>query len=200
LLLSQVWKEKQYTFRAIAHSILLDKSLVDDVLQEAFTRILQSERRFSDEGETYNYIRKTVLNTTIDTYRRVRRQNSRYTATKLSTVSRTPGEGDCFGDPLTLLLKKEKRKIDADLAAEVRAALDKLSGEQKAAIQVFFGRDRNKKVKDICREQGVPYSTLRSRMLTGIEKIRHTLRQRGVEGFEAQNRREDYEMQRRQAD
>ena len=39
----------------------MDPSSVDDVLQDAFIKLLKSNKHFSNKNEAYNYMRKVVL-------------------------------------------------------------------------------------------------------------------------------------------
>jgi RNA polymerase sigma factor (sigma-70 family) len=182
LLLIQIWEEKQYAFRAMVRAVLLDQSIIDDVLQEAFTRVLQSRRKFSDRKEAFHYLRKTVLATTIDMYRRSRRQTSRITDCRSLTefsadvVRENP-------DPLGLLLMQEQAEERRLIIDQVRSALESLPPVQKQAIELFFNRSRRSRLKDICKESGIPYSTLRSRVIRGVDRIRLRLREEGVPGF-----------------
>lgn len=182
MLLAEVWEEKQYAFRAIVRAILLDQSSVDDVLQEAFARVLQSRKEFSDHREAFHYLRKTVLSTTIDLYRRSRRYNSRV------VTSHSPPEFSSQilreePDPLGLMILQEQDEKHCNLVKQVRSALVRLPPSQQEAIELFFGRSKQRRLKDICRESGIPYSTLRSRMIRGVDKIRQVLREEGRAGF-----------------
>jgi DNA-directed RNA polymerase specialized sigma24 family protein len=57
---------------------------------------------------------------------------------------------------------------------EVRKTLGKLSPEQREAIDIAFNR-HHRKIKDICTEKGIPYSTIRSRVTAGLDHIRRQL-------------------------
>ena len=54
-MLERLWHKNQAILRSIISNILLDPSGVDDVLQEAFRKLLQSKIHFSTQEETYNY-------------------------------------------------------------------------------------------------------------------------------------------------
>lgn len=166
----------------MVRAVLLDQSSIDDVLQEAFTRVLQSRKDFSDRQEAFHYLRKTVLTTTIDMYRRTRRQINRLSDCK--GIAEIPAAADQEKpDPLALLLSREKAEERRLLVNEVRSALHSLPRSQQQAIELFFSRSRKRRIKDICRESGIPYSTLRSRVLRGVDKIRVRLQEQGVPGF-----------------
>lgn len=148
---------------------------MDDVLQEAFVKLLESKTHFSSPNEAYNYMRKVVLNTSIDHYRRLQRHQKAY--------SLNPGNfsspSSSASNPLNLLIEKEKGELKASILEEVRKTLGELSPEQREAIDIAFNRN-HRKIKDICKEKGIPYSTIRSRVTAGIDHIRRRLTLKGI--------------------
>ena len=176
-----MWEEKKCALRAVVRAVVSDSSSVEDVLQETFLRVLKTRKSFTNQQEAYNYLRRAVLNTSIDCYRRVQRQSSRFDTR--NGERRTQGYAEIGADPLSLLLVSEAAETHSHLVDEVEMALRSLPPKQREAIEVFFRRESTLKLKEFCQEQGVPYSTLRSRMLQGIDRIRACLQQRGVSGF-----------------
>ncbi len=147
---------------------------MDDVLQEAFVKLLESNKHFSTPNEAYNYMRKVVLNTSIDHYRCLRRQKaySLNTGNLSSLSSNAP-------NPLNLLIEKEKGEVKQSILKEIRKTLGELSPEQREAIDIAFNRN-HRKIKDICTEKGIPYSTIRSRVTAGIDHIRRRVTVKGI--------------------
>jgi len=160
----------------MVRAVLFDQSSIDDVLQEAFAKVLHSRKDFSDRREAFHYLRKTVLSTTIDLYRRSTRYNSRVIdcpdPPEFSPILLQKDQ-----DPLSLLLLREQAEEKYNLVSQVRAALATLPPSQQEAIELFFGRSKKQRLKEICRDSGIPYSTLRSRMIRGVDKIRALLRE-----------------------
>ncbi len=151
-LLERLWRKNQAILRSLIRNILIDPSSVDDVLQEAFVKLLESNKHFSNPNEAYNYMRKVVLNTSIDHYRCLRRRNA---------YSLNPGNPSSLSsnapNPLNLLIEKEKGEVNNSLLKEVRKTLGALPPEQREAIDIAFNRN-HRKIKDICTERGIPYS------------------------------------------
>jgi RNA polymerase sigma factor (sigma-70 family) len=168
-LLERLWRKNQAILRSLIRNILIDPSSVDDVLQEAFVKLLESNKHFSSPNEAYNYMRKVVLNTSIDHYRCLRRRNaySLHPGHLSSQSSNVP-------NPLNLLIEKESVEVKNSILKEVRKTLAELPPEQREAIDIAFNRNR-RKIKDICTEKGIPYSTIRSRVTAGIDHIRRQL-------------------------
>jgi RNA polymerase sigma factor (sigma-70 family) len=179
-LLTQIWKERQKNLKAMASAVLPTPQNVDDVLQEAFARVLKSKRRFDSYSDAYKYVHTSVLTTAIDAYRRLKRSHRFFPACDVrSAYPPSPHE-----DPLDLLLRAEEADHKSALMAEVHAAVRTLTPEQQQAIHAFFGNRRQASLKEYCMDTGVSYSTLRSRMLQGIDRIRERLHERNITGFD----------------
>ena len=171
-MLERVWEKNQNIFRCIEGQILFDRSSTDDVLQEAYARTLQAKKAFTDEEEAHRYLRRVVWNTAIDYYRRFSRQNS-----LIKSVSSVRQESP---NPLTILIREEETELESSLLIEMRKAFKGLSPKQKQAIDLVFSRN-GQKLKEICKEKNIPYSTLRSRMISAIDQIRSHLKARGFD-------------------
>jgi RNA polymerase sigma-70 factor, ECF subfamily len=186
LLVARVWETNRPILKAMAVAVLRSPTQADDVLQEAFARVLKSGREFSCPQEAFKYLRTAVLNTAIDFYRRIRRQRD---AAAVRALEAPLAYTSRYEDPLGILIREEETRQRDELIDEVRLALDRLPSQQREAIRIFFDPNRGSTIKDVCLESGVPYSTLRSRMLQGIDGIRAHLRARGLHGFKKERTR-----------
>ncbi len=162
-------------------AVLPASEYVDDVLQEAFARVLKSNKNFANDADAYKYVHTSVLNTAIDWYRRLKRNHRFFLACDIRSVYRPSSLRE---DPLDLLLRAEEADRKSALMAEVQAAVRTLTPEQQQAIHAFFGKRRQASLKEYCMDSGVSYSTLRSRMLQGIDLIRERLHERNITGFD----------------
>jgi RNA polymerase sigma factor (sigma-70 family) len=176
-MLERVWQDKYTSLRSIVRSFLFDDARVEDILQDALSHVLASGRRFPDESETYRYLRRSVFNASIDHYRASRRRIYLPLPEEHGDV-KVPGRSNT-SDPLALLLKRERKNLRNDILREISAAMSDLPGVQQEAIWMIMG-PREMKLKDLCRIKGIPYSTLRSRMLAGVERLRRRLKTRGL--------------------
>ena len=175
-MLERLWDKNQAILRSIVLSILIDPSGTDDVLQEAYAKVLRSGKHFSTQDEAYNYIRKTVLHTCIDYYRSFKRRSA------LFVNSRDPADlPDAYNqaDPLARLMEKEKSEVHSTILEEVRKTMAELPAVQRKALEIAFN-GHHRKLRDVCREKGIPYSTVRSRVTAGIDRIRRQLKAKGV--------------------
>lgn len=174
-MLERIWHRNQAILGSIVRAVLIDPSGVKDVLQEAFAKLLRSGKSFATEQETYNYVRRVVLNTAIDHLRTAKRQTARFvhSETALSSASQ---KDPC---PLTLLIREERECLKKLVLKEVGDSLRDLSPQQQEAVDILFNRN-HKKIKELCQERGIPYSTLRSRALSAINQIRSRLIANGL--------------------
>jgi len=175
-MLERLWDKNRGILRSIVLGILIDPSGTDDVLQEAYAKVLRSKKHFSTQEEAYNYIRKTVLHTCIDSYRSFKRR------TALFVNSCDPANLPQVynqADPLTRLMDQEQSAVQSTILKEVRKMMAELPSVQREALEFAFNRN-HQKLRDVCREKGVPYSTVRSRVTVGIDRIRRRLKAKGI--------------------
>ncbi len=177
-MLERVWRTYQYVFRAIASSILVDKSLVDDALQEAFAKVLRAEKTFASDVQAFRFVRKAVHNASLDQLRRLTRRNRRFPSYDDPQVGEDSRPVDPES-PLLLLVREEENRHHRDLLRELKSGLGQLNRDQRQAIGLMFGRN-GRPIKKTCARLGVPYSTVRSRMLAGIDALRRHLAARGI--------------------
>lgn len=177
--LVRVWKEHERSLRALARRVAWSRDVVEDVLQESFLRILKSKRRFSCKEEVYNYARKAVVTAAIDLNRNARKHYEYECGADVG--DRAAAVGEQLESPLDTLVREERATAYGTVASHLRQALRRLPLKQREAIDFFFRRRKEKKLKVLCREWGVPYSTLRSRMLQGIDRLRKDLKEQGID-------------------
>ena len=173
-----MWRTYQYVFRAVASSVLADKSLVDDALQEAFAKVFRANKTFSSDVQAFHFLRRAVYNSAVDQFRRVTRQNRRFPSYDDPRV-REHSQAVDSESPLLLLVHEEEIHRHRTLLRELRSGLRHLNRDQREAIQLMFGPN-GRPIKKTCARLGVPYSTVRSRMLAGIDVLRRHLLDRGI--------------------
>ncbi len=168
--LADIWERNKSILQGIVRTILLDHSVVDDVLQDAFTQVLSASPEFEDEQQAYNYARRTVINTAINHYRRCKRD-----LTLVHTLKEQQNEID-ERTPLVMMMESEHEQVESAIMREMGPAMSRLSLDRREALDLVF--KRREKLKEICREKGIPYTTLRSRFLSAVDQIRKHLRAR----------------------
>ena len=152
---------------SLAHRIVGDAGMAEDVTQEAFLSIWRSTARFdAARGSVRAWVLGIVRNRAIDALRRVARP-----APKLDL------DDDAVLETQAASQRTETEAIRRETADRLRQALGLLPREQSQVIELaYFGGFSHSEIADML---GAPIGTVKGRMRLGLEKIRSTL----AEGF-----------------
>jgi RNA polymerase sigma-70 factor (ECF subfamily) len=156
---------------SLAHRIVGNPGLAEDVTQEAFLSVWRSGARFdAARGSVRSWTLGIVRNRAIDALRRASSQ-----APKLDFDDDALLEGQ----PAAELTDSEA--IRRETSRRVRGALTELPSEQSEVIGLaYFGGFTHSEIADVL---GMPLGTVKGRMRLGLEKIRVTLAEgMGAEG------------------
>lgn len=170
-MLERLWQENESSLRAVVGTVISDSAAIDDVMQEAYLRILRFGFTHLNNGGTDRFMRKVVWSTTIDLYRR--RRHSKETVLCPCLPTKSPPS------PLATLLRHEEGLLRRRIWDEVEEALQDLPPDLKQAIDCYFDSDE-RPIREACSRLGLSYSTLRSRMLAAVERIRRRLKRKGL--------------------
>jgi RNA polymerase sigma-70 factor (ECF subfamily) len=148
---------------SLAHRIVGDRTLAEDVTQEAFLSMWRSKARFDPaRGSVRSWSLGIVRNRAIDALRRASGN-----APKLD-----------LDDDLVLDSQRSPELTDAeairrDTAQHVRGALGQLPREQSQVIELaYFGGFSHSEIASML---GEPLGTVKGRMRLGLEKVRASL-------------------------
>jgi RNA polymerase sigma-70 factor, ECF subfamily len=152
---------------SLAHRIVGDAGMAEDVTQEAFLSIWRSTARFdAARGSVRAWVLGIVRNRAIDALRRAARP-----APKLDL------DDDAVLESRAASQRTETEAIRRETADRLRQALGLLPREQSQVIELaYFGGFSHSEIADML---GAPIGTVKGRMRLGLEKIRATL----AEGF-----------------
>jgi len=156
---------------SLAHRIVGDPAVAEDVTQEAFLSLWRSGGRFdAARGSVRSWMLGIVRNRAIDALRRASGP-----APKLDLDDDGVLEGQASGE-LT-----DAEAIRRETAQRVRGALGELPDEQSQVIGLaYFGGFTH---SEIAVMLGMPLGTVKGRMRLGLEKIRVMLGERmGIDG------------------
>ena len=145
---------------SLAYRIVGERTVAEDVTQEAFVSIWRSGGRYDrTRGSVRSWTLGIVRNRAIDTVR-----------------SKSASPPKLSFDPDTILEQRESGdRTDAEAlrretADEVREALDRLPGEQSKVIQLaYFGGFSQSEIPSML---SLPLGTVKGRMRLALEKIR----------------------------
>ena len=148
---------------SLAHRIVGDRAVAEDVTQEAFLSVWRSGARFdAARGSVRSWTLSIVRNRAIDALRSRAGKAPKLTFDDDAILEQRPAE------ELT-----EEEAMRRETASEVRGALGGLPGEQAKVIEMaYFGGFSQ---SEISRMLGVPLGTVKGRMRLGLEKIRGEL-------------------------
>jgi len=152
---------------SLAHRIVGEAGMAEDVTQEAFLSIWRSTARFdATRGSVRAWVLGIVRNRAIDALRRTARP-----APKLDL------DDDAVLETRPAAQLTEAEAIRRETADRLRQALGLLPREQSQVIELaYFGGFSHSEIADML---GAPIGTVKGRMRLGLEKIRATL----AEGF-----------------
>jgi RNA polymerase sigma factor (sigma-70 family) len=134
-----------------------DRALAEDVLADAFEKVLRSRRRFDPRrGSAKTWLYTVALNRLTDVQRR--------SATERRALERIAAGSEA---------EDAGGLEDVERGGDLMVALSGLSEEEREAIALRFGGDLT--VPEVAKVLGVKLSTAEGRVYRGLEKLRDTL-------------------------
>jgi RNA polymerase sigma-70 factor, ECF subfamily len=144
--------------------ILNDRQEAEDVLQEVFLQVWRRAADFDDaRGRVFTWLATIARSRALD---RLRAAGSRARLAE-EVVPESSGEGDAVLDAL----KSETRAI-------VRSALAELTDEQRKVLLLAYFEGLTQ--TEIAERLGDPLGTVKTRMRSGLIKLRELLAQRQI--------------------
>ena len=149
----------------LALRIVRDEALAQDAVQDAFLTVWRSADRFlAERAKASTWILTLVHRRAVDLVRREDRRRGE----PLDSAPE-PAVGDSLEDEAELGFQ---RKL-------VRAALLRLPPEQREALELGYYGGLTQ--SELAERLGQPLGTIKSRMFTGLARLRDLLAQAGIE-------------------
>ncbi|HUT10595.1 MAG TPA: sigma-70 family RNA polymerase sigma factor [Thermoguttaceae bacterium] len=145
---------------ALVYRMVLDESVADDITQEVFLRVLRSLSGFRHKARFSTWLCKVALNATYSYLKSEKGSPVRYCREPSEGHSREPSPEDAV--------------LEAELDAEIRAALSELSPKLRAAIVLTSVEQLD--VKEAARIEGCTTATMYWRIHQARKKLRHRLK------------------------
>jgi RNA polymerase sigma factor (sigma-70 family) len=149
---------------SLARRVCADEVLAEDVVQEAFIALWREPGRFnSSRGAFGSWLLTLVHHKAVDAVRRESaiRRRTVPAAEDGEEWSMLPGPG------------ADQAALGAVVAGQVREALCRLPDEQREALALaYYGGYTQREVATL---MGVPLGTVKSRMFTGVQRLRTVL-------------------------
>jgi len=148
----------------LALRVLRDQALAEDAVQEAFLTVWRTASRFVPErGKASTWILTLVHRRAVDTVRREQRRR----ADSLELAAEPSVEG--VEEDAWLRLQRER----------VQAALRLLPDAQREALELAYYGGFSQ--SELAERLGQPLGTIKSRMFTGLSRLREQLGEPGTE-------------------
>ena len=156
-IIEEIYKLYEQKMFYIAFSILKDESAAEDAVQDAFIKLINNISRIKnpDSDRTKAYIITTIKNTTIDLYRKRKRDLELFDDNCLDDVTYHTDNGSSDIDIKNLIIQEE---------------LNKLPYKYKEIILLHI--EKKLSVQDIAKIQGISYNAARKRYERGIKALR----------------------------
>lgn len=145
--------------RAFLVGVLRDGELAQEVAQITFGKLVESGHTAREET-LKGWLFRVALHEALVVKRR--QAVHQKTLARLGALYREDAAGP------------DKRLTEAETAAEVRQALQRLSNEQRVVVQMRIYED--KKFTVIASELGLPLGTVLTRMRTALQNLRRELK------------------------
>ena len=161
--LSELYRRFSRLAYGLAYRILRDDALAQDAVQEAFLGVWRAAGRFTAErAKPSTWLLTLVHRRAVDL---VRREERRRTEPLQPDSEPTDSEAP---DELELLSERQS----------IREALRKLPPEQREAIELAYCGGYTQ--SELAERLGQPLGTIKSRMFTGLARLRETLEETAV--------------------
>jgi RNA polymerase sigma-70 factor (ECF subfamily) len=149
----------------LALRIVRDRALAEDAVQEAFLAVWRSAGAFlAEQGKPSTWILTLVHRRAVDLVRREERRR----ADPLDDTDQQP-TGEATDEEAWL---RAQRQV-------VQEALRKLPAEQREAIELaYYGGFTQ---SELAERLGLPLGTIKSRMFTGLKRLRELLAESGLD-------------------
>ena len=151
----------------LAHRLLWERALAEEMVQEIFLRLWEHPDRFDQtRGSLRSFLLMDAHARCVD---RIRSDSRRKEREERSARAEMVADYDL-----------DLEAFDLDIAEQVREALATLSEVERRAIELaYFGGHTYREVARILEE---PEGTIKSRIRTGLTRLRAQLVDRGIDG------------------
>ena len=162
--LAELYDRYGRTAYGLALRVVRDQALAEDAVQDAFLTIWRTASRFVPErGKAGTWILTLVHRRAVDTVRREQRRR----ADSLDPATEPSVEG--VEEDAWLRLQRER----------VQAALRRLPDAQREALELAYYGGFSQ--SELAERLGQPLGTIKSRMFTGLSRLREQLGEPGTE-------------------
>lgn len=158
--LAEAYRRHAGAVFALATRLLYDRTRAEDVTQEIFLKLWDEPTGFdADRGTLRAYLTTQTHSRAVDMLR--------------SDTSRKRREEKDSNQIDTIIDSLEREVIDLSIADEVKAALDALPANERAAINLAYYKGHT--YREVATLLHQPEGTIKSRIRSGLQKLRVSL-------------------------
>jgi RNA polymerase sigma-70 factor (ECF subfamily) len=163
--LAEAYRRHAGAVLALARRVLADAALAEDVTQEVFLQLWYKPERFDpDRGSLRSYLMALTHGKSVDL---VRSETARRQREEREGRLQPPAGPDL-----------DREVWDLAVADRVREAVEALREEERRVIQLaYFG---GRTYREVARMLGQPEGTVKTRIRTGLRRMRESLWEAGV--------------------
>ena len=165
--LAEAYRRHAGAVYGLSRRILADTTIAEEIVQEVFLRLWNQPEKFDAErGSLRSYLLAQAHGRAVDA---LRSEVARRQREDRDVALRTREQYDL-----------EAQVLDLSVAAEVKDAVASLPACEREAIQLaYFGGHTYREVARILEQ---PEGTIKSRIRTGLTRLRTQLVDRGIDG------------------
>jgi len=147
--------------------ILGDRETAEDLLQEAFMRVIKGAEAYKRQGKFTTWLYTIARNLCVD---QIRRRKHRKHASLDAPMDTTDDSGTLLDVLPSNEMASDRKSVNKQMHETMQRAIEALSEEQR---EVFLMREfLDMPFKQIADVVGVPENTVKSRMRYALEKLR----------------------------
>jgi len=161
--LKEIFNQYHKKVYRVAYGVVRQREDALDIVQEVFIKLFRSIKNFRGKSHFYTYLYRMTMNTAIDHTRKMKRQPPPH----MVEDERFQLSDDVEKRPDRIFAHKE-------LEARVKAAMEKLPPDQKAAL--IFREVEGLSYQEMAEAMGCSIGTVMSRLHYGRKKMQELLK------------------------